>query len=373
MKSVFLSHCWADKAFTRRLASDLELAGGKVWFDEAELKLGDSLIEKISKAIDETDYLTVVLSPDSVKSSWVNKELEIALNKEISGKRVHVLPLLYKDCEIPTFLNGKLYADFRKENNYVNALNQIKDRLGLPLTVEKSEVEKQDETNAILIHELSGYTHAFKSYLDRAHWRLIQRGEKELDKDLHALREIAERQSMLLDQQNVLRYFQKGQYPLYKEHGKLAKIIYKAVSILRPEAGYRNVRIEMEKESLDKAILYYDKRLIDVAIFNVVENAVKYSFKDTVIRIRCSFEQQYISLVIENVGLAIDEKDSKNIFEPGYRGREAIRTVVGGAGYGLYITSVILSSHGGSLSYDCNRIDNGQYLTRFFLRLPLEY
>lgn len=114
--SVFLSHSHADKTFARRLAEDLRSAGARVWIDEAEIQLGDSLIKKISAAIDEVDYLAVVLSPTSVESEWVRREVEIALNEEIAGQTVKVLPLLLLTCEIPAFLRGRLYADFTGQN-----------------------------------------------------------------------------------------------------------------------------------------------------------------------------------------------------------------------------------------------------------------
>src|SRR5262245_47518889 len=92
---IFLSHSHADKDFARRLAQDLVKAGVRVWIDDAEIFLGDSLIEKIRRGIDEMDYLGVILSPQSVASQWVQKEVELAMNQEIDGKRIKVLPLLH--------------------------------------------------------------------------------------------------------------------------------------------------------------------------------------------------------------------------------------------------------------------------------------
>ena len=57
MSSIFLSHSHADKDFARRLAMDLKRAGVRIWLDEAELKIGDSLIEKIREGIDQMEYL----------------------------------------------------------------------------------------------------------------------------------------------------------------------------------------------------------------------------------------------------------------------------------------------------------------------------
>jgi len=129
--SIFLSHTHADKSFARRLAVDLKVAGARVWIDEAEIQVGDSLIEKICEGIDGMDYLGVILSPDSVNSPWVRREVDIAMNQEIEGKTVRVLPLLYKNCDLPGFLKGKLYADFTQIENYETALKGVLRRLGL--------------------------------------------------------------------------------------------------------------------------------------------------------------------------------------------------------------------------------------------------
>ena len=71
--SIFLSHNYRDKPFVRTLAQDLTAMGVKVWVDEAELRVGDSLVTRISSAIDEMRYLGVVLSPHSVDSRWLGR------------------------------------------------------------------------------------------------------------------------------------------------------------------------------------------------------------------------------------------------------------------------------------------------------------
>ncbi len=113
MSSVFLSHTSKDKQFVRRLAARLQLHGITVWLDEAEIRVGDSLIDKISEGINESNFLAVVLSSASVESKWVKKELNIAITQEILRDDVEVLPILIEDCKIPSFLVDKFYADFR--------------------------------------------------------------------------------------------------------------------------------------------------------------------------------------------------------------------------------------------------------------------
>ena len=79
-KSVFLSHNHHDKSFVRKLARDLENHGVRCWIDEAEIKIGDSLIQKIREGIDSVDYFAVILSRNSVAAPWVTNELDVAMN-----------------------------------------------------------------------------------------------------------------------------------------------------------------------------------------------------------------------------------------------------------------------------------------------------
>ena len=125
MSSIFLSHNHRDKPFVRRLGQDLQAEGILVWIDEAEILVGDSLIGKIETGIDGMDYLGVVLSNNSVQSEWVNREVRIALDREINHRRVTVLPILIEECPIPGFLRGKAYADFRSNDNYGAAFQEL--------------------------------------------------------------------------------------------------------------------------------------------------------------------------------------------------------------------------------------------------------
>ena len=152
MSSIFLSHNRSDKYFARELGKRLKSHGIRVWIDEAEIRIGDSLIEKISSAIKECTYLGVILSPNSVSSEWVRREVNIALTEEIQGKRVKVLPLLYKKSDIPGFLTDKLYADFTEdfEEAFKNLLRRLKED---NISSDKQCLLISDDT--LFSHELS--------------------------------------------------------------------------------------------------------------------------------------------------------------------------------------------------------------------------
>lgn len=113
---VFLSHSHSDYKLARSIYRYLKKAGVYVWFDEAELRFGDSLIEKLRSAIDSVDVLLALISRSSIQSEWVKKEIDIAMNQEIESRRVKVIPLLCDPIDPPGFLVGKLFADFQSSN-----------------------------------------------------------------------------------------------------------------------------------------------------------------------------------------------------------------------------------------------------------------
>jgi hypothetical protein len=120
---AFLSHSSKDKPFVRQLATDLTKNNVTVWLDEQMIKVGESIIERVGQGLAESDYFLLALSENSVNSEWVKKELNQALLKEIEDRKVTVLPLLLKECKIPSIIREKKYADF--SSNYHAGLTEL--------------------------------------------------------------------------------------------------------------------------------------------------------------------------------------------------------------------------------------------------------
>ena len=117
MPSVFLSHSSLDNPLARRIACDLQGANIDVWLDEWEILVGDSITQQVQKGLDESEYVGVLLSRDSVISGWVEKEWQSQIGLEASSRAVVILPLAANDCKMPTLLRDKRYADFTTEYN----------------------------------------------------------------------------------------------------------------------------------------------------------------------------------------------------------------------------------------------------------------
>ncbi len=90
---LFLCHATEDKkVLVEPLALELESYGLKVWYDKFEVKLGDSLREKVDEGLAQSSYGVVVLSPAFFEKNWPRKELNGLFAREVEGKKV-ILPV----------------------------------------------------------------------------------------------------------------------------------------------------------------------------------------------------------------------------------------------------------------------------------------
>ena len=90
---VFISHASEDKdEVVRPLAEALRHGGLDVWYDEFELRIGDSLRRKIDSGLARSRFGIVVLSQDFFRKGWPNYELDGLVTRAVSGEQV-LLPI----------------------------------------------------------------------------------------------------------------------------------------------------------------------------------------------------------------------------------------------------------------------------------------
>ena len=133
--TVFLSYSWADKPLARGLAEGLEASGCRVWIDEGELRVGDSLVQSISEALDQVDFVVALVSPASLGSDWCRKEISLAMTGEVKRQGVTVMPLRVGDVEMPPTLKDKVHLAVDPEDEpgaVVQLLRDIRRHLKPP-------------------------------------------------------------------------------------------------------------------------------------------------------------------------------------------------------------------------------------------------
>lgn len=107
--ACFISYNHADEVLAQAIHEGLTAAGYRVWIDEGELRVGDSLITAVSEAIDRVDFLVALVSEHSVSSNWCQKEISLAMTGEVGRRGITVLPCRVGAVEMPPALADKLY------------------------------------------------------------------------------------------------------------------------------------------------------------------------------------------------------------------------------------------------------------------------
>jgi uncharacterized protein YjbI with pentapeptide repeats len=119
--SCFISYASKDQAFAERLHADLQNKGVRCWFAPEDMKIGDRLRPRVDETIRLYDKLLLVLSKNSVASTWVEQEVENAIEQE-SKRGTTVLFPIRIDNTVMTLETGwpalirrtRLIGDFRR-------------------------------------------------------------------------------------------------------------------------------------------------------------------------------------------------------------------------------------------------------------------
>lgn len=107
--SIFISYAHEDGELARALGQALPRRKCPVWIDEGEMRVGDSLIERIATAIREVEFVVALVSEASVGSNWCKKELSLAITGGLGREGVKVLPLRVGNVEMPAALTDTFW------------------------------------------------------------------------------------------------------------------------------------------------------------------------------------------------------------------------------------------------------------------------
>lgn len=97
--------------FASWLARRLREEGVDPWFDNWNLKPGDSLTEKLEKAFESTHACVILLTPKYMSGAWSTREMQTAITHSLKGN-YRVIPIVVRDCEIPRLLEDLVRVYF---------------------------------------------------------------------------------------------------------------------------------------------------------------------------------------------------------------------------------------------------------------------
>lgn len=122
---VFISHASEDKdEIVRPLANALVEKGVKVWYDEFEMKIGDSLRRKIDKGLANSRFGIVVISKDFINKGWTNYELDGIITKAVSSEQI-ILPIWHNITRKKVLDFCPSLVDKLARNTAINTVDEI--------------------------------------------------------------------------------------------------------------------------------------------------------------------------------------------------------------------------------------------------------
>ena len=136
---------------------------------------------------------------------------------------------------------------------------------------------------------------------------------------------------------------------------------------LRPIAKRSNV--ELILESIREVTADVDKVKLNLAVTNLVENAIKYNVDSGWVRVTLDADHKYFYVKVADSGIGIPEDSVDHIFERFFRVDKARSREVGGTGLGLSITKNVIQMHHGVIDVESTQGEG----TTFSMRIPLNY
>lgn len=145
----------------------------------------------------------------------------------------------------------------------------------------------------------------------------------------------------------------------------LTDILIEAVNAVYGKAAAKQITVNTE--DFQEITLSLDKKWTAEALFNILDNAVKYSPAGTCVLIRIQALYSFVRIEIEDQGIGIPREESNKIFKRFYRGQNAAVQKSEGSGVGLYLSRKILEDQGGTVSVKTARKQGSV----FVVQLPL--
>ena len=140
-------------------------------------------------------------------------------------------------------------------------------------------------------------------------------------------------------------------------------VVAEAVERIRPAAEHRGITIDAADPSPRLSMLGERRQLVS-ALYNLLDNAVKYSDEGSVVEVRAGTDGWTVDIAVEDHGIGIPAKDLERVFERFYRVDQGRSRATGGTGLGLAIVRHVAANHHGDVRVD-SRLGEGSTFTLF--------
>jgi two-component system phosphate regulon sensor histidine kinase PhoR len=217
-------------------------------------------------------------------------------------------------------------------------------------------------------HEIKTPLTAIKGFVETLHQNIVETPE-EAERFLGIISRHVDRLNAIIEDLLMLsRIENEGERgDIRRERTRLRDIFQNAVQICRPQAEEKHIGIELGGD--DQLTTVVDPVLIEQAVVNLLDNALKYSDREKSVQIRARTVDCEIQIQVQDHGIGIEKKHLPRLFERFYRVDKARSRSLGGTGLGLAIVKHIAQAHGGHVTVE-SRLGEGSLFTIHLPRDP---
>ncbi len=275
---------------------------------------------------------------------------------------------LIRDADFHTFIKKATSSNIARESDFIlyNPENRIINTISAPLCnasdkrigtiLVLNDVSKIRELENIrkdfvanVSHELKTPLTAIKGFVETL-FDIDDENHKDRKRFLEIIIKHVNRLNSILEDLLSLTIIENrdDNNKKFPEEKNLKDLIDTACQIVQAKAAVKKITIELFVD--DQVIVKVDQFLIEQALVNLIDNAIKYSKEETSIQIAADIKDGELLISIMDHGTGIHKKHLSRIFERFYRVDKARSRSIGGTGLGLSIVKHIADAHNGRVS-----------------------
>lgn len=257
-------------------------------------------------------------------------------------------------------------VDFDKYNeNLLCRINMISEKAERNMRISMRKIENEKENVKSLVTDIS---HQLKTPLANVELYNTLLAEEGISDEERL--EFLETEGIAIEKLKMLVYslinisrLEAYMISIDKKEENLKECIESAISSVKADAAKKNITIKNEIK--EDCILAIDRKWTTEAIFNLLDNAVKYTAPNGKINLNLDNGINYFALNIEDNGIGIDTDEYNDIFKRFYRSRNDIVQNEKGSGVGLYLVRKIMNLQDGNVMVSSEK-GKGSTFTLYF-------
>ncbi|MBI4837163.1 MAG: HAMP domain-containing histidine kinase [Candidatus Portnoybacteria bacterium] len=238
----------------------------------------------------------------------------------------------------------------------------------------KESREREELIEKMKTEFVSLAAHQLRTPLSAIKWALRMVLDEETGKVNPNQREMLERTyqsnekmiALINDLLNVAR-IEEGRFLYKPADASPEEIVDSIIDSLKDKAERKNIELAYERPPLSLPLVKMDKEKINIALTNLIANAINYTLPGGKVAIKLSSGAGNVEFSVQDNGVGIPEAEKERIFTKFFRASNVIKLDTSGTGLGMFITKNIIEAHDGKIWFE-SKENKG---TAFHFTLPI--